>query len=124
MMAQAAGNRIRVSAGQYQVYFNITAVNVEPFVQRRIAFLIQVHGTFNTTWGNPAMITLADGAINQDEFLTRYFDKLNNLSPPLDLTSLTKPNARKPREGWTMFMTFVADTRDKFVQIWMKAGMI
>jgi len=109
-MAQAAGNRTRVSAGQYQAYFNITAANVEPFVRRRIGFLIQVHGTFNTTWGNPAMMALADAAINQDEYLTRYFDKLNNLSPPLDLTSPTKPTARKPREGWTMFTTFVADT--------------
>ena len=31
-MTQAAGNRTRVSLGQYQVYFNITAANVEPFV--------------------------------------------------------------------------------------------
>jgi len=122
-MAQAAGNRTRVSVGQYQAYFNITAANVEPFVRRRIGFLIQVHGTFNITWGNPAMMALADAAINQDEYLTRYFDKLNNLSPPLDLTSPTKPTARKPREGWTMFTTFVTDTRDKLVQIWKKAGM-
>jgi len=63
-MAQAAGNRTRVSAGQYQAYFNITAVNVEPFVRRRIGVLIQVHGTFNTTSGNPAMMALADAAIN------------------------------------------------------------
>jgi len=69
------------------------------------------------------MMALADAAINQDEYLTRYFDKLNNLSPPLDLTLPTKPTARKPREGWTMFTTFVADTRDKLVQIWKKAGM-
>ena len=122
-MAQAAGNHTRVSAGQYQAYFNITAANVEPFVRRRIGFLIQVHGTFKTTWGNPAMMALADAAISQDEYFTRYFDKLNNLSPPLALTSPTKPTARKPREGWTMFTTFVADTRDKLVQIWKKAGM-
>jgi len=64
MMAQAAGNCTRVSAGQYQAYFNITAANVEPFVRRRIGFLIQVHGTFNTIWGNPAMMALADATIN------------------------------------------------------------
>jgi len=56
------------------------------------------------------MMALADAAINQDEYLARYFDKLNNLSPPLDLTSPTKPTACKPKEGWTMFTTFVADT--------------
>jgi len=59
-MAQAAGNRTRVITGQYQAYFNMTAANVEPFIRRRIGFLIQVHGTFNTTWGNPAMMVLAD----------------------------------------------------------------
>jgi len=45
------------------------------------------------------MMALADAAIIQDEYLTRYFDKLYNLSPPLDLTSPTKPTARKPRKG-------------------------
>jgi len=122
-MAHAAGNCMRVSAGVYQVYFNITAVNVEPFVQRQIGFLIQVHGTFNTTWGNPAIMALADPTINDDEYLTRYFDKLNHLSPPVDLTSPTKPTAHQPREGWMMFTTFAADTRDKLVQIWKKANM-
>jgi len=69
------------------------------------------------------MMALADAAINEDEYLTRYFDKLNNLSPPLDLTSPTKPTARQAKEGWTMFTTFVADTQDKLVQIWKKANM-
>jgi len=122
-MVQAACNCTRVSAGQYPVYFNITAVNVELFVRRQIGFLIYTHGTFNTTWGNPAMMALADATINQDKYLTRYFDKLNNLSPPLDLTSPTKLTARKPRKGWMMFTTFVADTHDKLVQIWKKAGI-
>ena len=56
------------------------------------------------------MMALADAAINEDEYLTRYFDKLNNLSPPLDLTSPMKPTTRQPREGWTMFKTYIADT--------------
>jgi len=42
------------------------------------------------------MMALTDAAINQDEYLTRYFDKLNNLSPPLDLTLNMKLTARKP----------------------------
>jgi len=69
------------------------------------------------------MMALADAAINDDEYLTRYFDKLNHLSPLVDLTSPTKPTARQPREGWMMFMTFIADTREKLVQIWKKANM-
>jgi hypothetical protein len=69
------------------------------------------------------MMALADAAINEDEYLTRYFDRLNNISPPLDLTSPMKPTARQPKEGWTMFTTYVADTRDKLVQIWKKADM-
>jgi len=69
------------------------------------------------------MMALADATINDDEYLTRYFDKLNRLSPPVDLTSPTKSTARQPREGWTMFTTFVADTRDKLVQIWKQANM-
>jgi len=56
------------------------------------------------------MIALAGAAINDDEYLTRYFDKLNHLSPPVDLTSPMKLTARQPKEGWTMFTTFVADT--------------
>ena len=114
-MAQAAAIRTRVSVGQYQAYINITPMNVEPFVRCQIGFLIQVHSTFNTTWGNPAIMVLANTAINKDEFLIRYFDKLNILSPPLNLTSPTKLMARQFREGW--------NTRDKFVQIWKKANM-
>ena len=100
---------------QYQAYINITPTNVEPFVRCRIGFVIQVHSTFNTTWGNQAIMSLANTAINEDEFLTRYFDKLNNLSPPLNLTSHTKLMAHQFREGW--------NTQDKFVQIWKKANM-
>ena len=69
------------------------------------------------------MMALADAAINDDEYLTRYFNKLNHLSPPVDLTSPTKPTDRQPREGWTMFTTFVTDTQDKLDQIWKKANM-
>jgi len=69
------------------------------------------------------MIALVDAAINNDEFLTRYFDKLNHLSPPVNLTSPTKLTTHQPREGWKMFMTFIADTRDKLVKIWKKANM-
>jgi len=122
-MSNAAGARTRASAGTYQAYFGITSSSVEAFVRRRLGLLIQVHGAFNTGWGQPAMMALAEDAINEDEYLTKFFDRLNHLSPALDLTSRTKPTAAHPKQGWTLFATYVGDTRDKLHQIYTKAGM-